>query len=79
MEAVGSEAVVVPGEDANACDDLVLMSLCRHHIIANSTYSWWGAWLGTQADGLTYAPRRWFLTRRPGAVKDLYPAQWIIV
>lgn len=79
IEALGSPALVVAGTGADACDDLVLMSLCRHHVIANSTYSWWGAWLGPQADTLTYAPRRWFLTGRPGAVKDLYPRQWIVV
>jgi len=79
MEALGSGAVVIPGEDANACDDLVLMSLCRHHIIANSTYGWWGAWLGTHPEGFTYAPRHWFLARKPVEFKDFYPRQWIIL
>jgi hypothetical protein len=39
--------------------DLHLMSLCSHHIIANSSFSWWGAWLGRD-DGITIAPEPWF-------------------
>lgn len=40
--------------------DLWLMSLARHHIIANSSFSWWGAWLAGPGRGLTIAPVRWF-------------------
>jgi hypothetical protein len=39
-------------------EDLTLMSLCKHHIIANSTFSWWGAWLSRQK-GTTIAPSKW--------------------
>ena len=40
--------------------DMYLMSRCRHHIIANSSFSWWGAWLGHDPEGRVYAPDPWF-------------------
>lgn len=60
-------------------EDLVLMSLCQHHIIANSTFSWWGAWLSTYPgypDKQVFAPKCWFA----GAdhdTSDLIPERWI--
>lgn len=56
--------------------DLWLMTQTRHHIIANSTFSWWGAWLSTQTEGRTVAPRDWFLTSEY-STKDLLPADWL--
>lgn len=67
--------------DANDCDapewDLVLMSACRRHIIANSSFSWWGAWLDPRQDKQVIAPQRWFLASDAPDVSDLLPANWI--
>ncbi|MGH8231307.1 MAG: alpha-1,2-fucosyltransferase [Steroidobacteraceae bacterium] len=51
--------VVDHNNDESAHEDLRLMSLCRHHIIANSTFSWWGAWLNPRRDKQVIAPARW--------------------
>jgi hypothetical protein len=57
-------------------EELTLMSLCDHHIIANSSYSWWGAWLGSCLEKTVIAPQRWFndITLN---TKDLIPKAWI--
>ena len=44
-----------------AYEDMRLMSLCKYHIIANSSFSWWGAWLSSRLDKLVIAPRKWFV------------------
>jgi hypothetical protein len=56
--------------------DMHLMSLCRHHIIANSSFSWWGAWLRKENDGLTIAPERWFAAAERHDYTPV-PARWI--
>ena len=58
--------------------DLCLMSLCSDFIIANSTYSWWGAWLANR--GRVIAPSKWFGPNNKHLdTKDLYPKQWEII
>lgn len=51
-------------------EDLTLMARCRHHIIANSSFSWWGAWLGETASSLIVAPGAGWVNR------DCLPARW---
>lgn len=62
----------------DAHEDLRLMSFCKHHIIANSTFGWWGAWLGRKDGQIVYAPRRYYQNiDRPNP--DLYPAAWRLI
>ena len=56
-------------------EDLRLMSTCRHHIIANSSFSWWAAWLNDRPGRRVLAPRRWFRTLDLDT-RDLYPRDW---
>lgn len=65
--------------DANGPDDahldLALMAACRHFLIANSSLSWWGAWLGDQSGKKIIAPTNWFLTSDKDT-RDLLPESW---
>ena len=55
--------------------DIWLMSHCSHHIIANSSYSWWGAWLCPNVEKTVIAPKQWF--RNPQIdTRDLIPEGW---
>lgn len=56
--------------------DLVVMSQCRHHIIANSSFSWWAAWLGNDPSGIVIAPNTWY-TEASMDTGDLVPSSWI--
>jgi hypothetical protein len=56
-------------------EDLRLMSQCQHHIIANSTFSWWGAWLCTNPCKFVVAPEQWFANADRHA-RDLIPDDW---
>lgn len=55
--------------------DMHLMAMCRHHIIANSSFSWWGAWL-SEKEGITVAPSRWFADPTVNT-NDLCPPTWL--
>ena len=62
---------------AHSAVDMHLMSLCRHHVVANSSFSWWGAWLAGHPQQVVLAPRRWFVA--PIDDSDLVPPTWLRV
>jgi hypothetical protein len=63
-----------PSADA-ATQELQLMFACKHHIIANSSLSWWGAWLKQDKSGLVFAPNRWINDQHLD-LSNLLPAEW---
>lgn len=66
----------------DAWQDLILMARCTHHIIANSSFSWWGAWLADQRHGetghLVIAPARWFAGQPQQDHRDRFPSHWVV-
>ncbi|MCL2680082.1 MAG: alpha-1,2-fucosyltransferase, partial [Coriobacteriia bacterium] len=69
-----SYSVIDSANYDSSVEDLALMGLCHHHIIANSSYSWWGAWTGERSGSVIIAPQQWF----PKTCGNLtpVPARW---
>jgi hypothetical protein len=62
----------------NADEDFYLMHSCQHHIIANSTFSWWAAYLNQKPHKKVVAPQKWY-KKHFGDATDLYPENWVIL
>jgi hypothetical protein len=64
-------------ENQNTFEDIWLMSLCKHNIIANSSFSWWGAWLNKKSDKIVIAPNDWFGPNSNLNTSNIVPQTWI--
>ena len=68
-------AIFVSGNDETPEQDLALMSACKHHIIANSSFSWWAAWLGNNPEQMVIAPTPWYASPKLDT-RDLAVSRW---
>ena len=67
---------VIGHNQQRAWEDIWLMSLCNHAIFPNSTFGWWGAWLGdTQPNRIVIGPKRWFVIGQNSS--DVIPERWL--
>jgi hypothetical protein len=71
----GHPVYYVDHNGAKDYEDLRLMYSCKHHIIANSSFSWWGAWLNDDSGKIVIAPANWFKSTYTN--NDLVPDRWI--
>jgi len=76
LPIVGKNGVIVPTNKSFPEKDLYLMSQCKNFIIANSTFSWWGAYLSKNKNKIVIAPKKWSIWTTG---KDVCPKSWILL
>lgn len=69
--------IVSSNQGSESHNDMRLMSLCKHNIIANSSFSWWAAWLNLNPEKVVVAPHKWFSDNKN--TRDLIPKEWVML
>ena len=78
-ELFGDQENIVYMEGNEPDVDMCMMSMCHHNVIANSSFSWWGAWLNKK-ENIVISPEKWFgPTLHSYITDDLYPENWVII
>jgi hypothetical protein len=78
LPEVKNATLIQHNTGSESWQDMALMSKCKHHIIANSSFSWWGAWLNPDKGKIVIAPKNWFSSKTDYFNdKDIVPENWI--
>ena len=72
-----SDEPVIIVDTANWQEDLYFMQNCKHNIVANSSFSWWAAWLNQNPDKIVVAPDKWFTDIAKVNYKNVVPDTWV--
>jgi len=66
-------------ENELGSDDMRVVKHCKHDVLANSSFSWWGAWLNDNPDKIVIAPKQWFNDKQANSEIEIVPPEWIRV
>lgn len=73
-----SKIIVDHNKGEDSWKDMLLMSICNHNVIANSSFSWWAAWLNDNQSKIVVAPKKWFQAKEID-INSIIPQEWIII
>lgn len=74
---INARTFYVSNDTIQDFEEIMLMSKCHHHIIANSSFSWWGAWLNNRSDKKVIAPKVWLARSKDKEHNNVVPNHWI--
>jgi hypothetical protein len=79
IKVIVENSMLIEGNyNNNSWIDMFLMSQCSHNIIANSSFSWWSAWLNENPNKIIVAPQDWFVEKTLNT-SDLLPKEWVLL